>query len=145
MRTTSVVVTMVSLAAGGIGAVWAYDAASPPAPTVAPVSDTSVPKAVAKRPRLVWAPCRPPATLRHGECVTDVVHTVVLPPVAPPLAPPVVAAAPAAESEDQAEHEAAEPPEQEPAEHEQEHEAEEPEHEQEHEDDGATPRAPVSP
>ena len=139
-------VTVVSLAAGGIGAVWAYDAASPPAPTVAPVSDTPVPKAVAKRPRLVWAPCRPPAVLRHGECVTDVVHTVVLPPLLPPPAPaavPAAPAAPAAEPEDQAGHEAAEPPEQEPAEHEQEHETEPPEHE--HEDDGVAPRAPVTP
>ena len=89
MRSASALVGLAAVAAGTVGAAWAYDSAAPaedPVPVASPSQPTV--KAVAKRPRLVWAPCRPPATLHRGVCVTDVVRTVVLPALPAPTAPP---------------------------------------------------------
>jgi hypothetical protein len=90
-RTSSALGAVAATAAGTVGAAWAYDAGSSPGPPVPVASSTPAQaQAVAKRPLLVWAPCRPPAVLRGEACVTDRVRTVVLP------APPVPALPPAA-------------------------------------------------
>jgi len=104
MKTTSALIAVAAAAAGTVGAAWAYDEAAPPVgnPTVSSV-DTTVTKPVAQRPRLVWAPCRPPAELRQGECVTDVVHTVLLPaPPAPSTPAPPLQPTPVTEQDDNA-------------------------------------------
>ncbi|WP_395659444.1 hypothetical protein [Nocardioides sp.] len=47
-----------------------------------------------QRPKVRWAPCKPPAVLQGKVCVTEEVHTVVVP--APPVAAaPAAPAAPA--------------------------------------------------
>ena len=101
MRTTSALVAVAATAAGTVGAAWAYDAAAPPEQPVPVASSSQAPaKVVAKRPRLVWAPCRPPAVLRAGACVTDRVRTVVLPPLPVPALPAAPQPATATRSDD---------------------------------------------
>lgn len=77
----------VALALGALGAVGAYRAVvQAGAASVREVPVASVPSRVAAphRPTVVrWAPCKPPAVLRHGACVTERVREVVLPAAAP--------------------------------------------------------------
>ena len=119
-----------------------------------PASTPATVKVVAKRPRFVLAPCRPPAALRKGVCVTDVVRTVVLPalpaPTAPPHSPVPSASVPLAPSagtptrgggDDEADHED-EVEHEDDAEHEHEDEAE---HEDEDHEVARSPRSPRGP
>lgn len=65
-----------AIAAGTTGAVTVYQLASPE-PTPAPVVATADQGAANDTPR--FAPCRKPARLEDGRCVTDLTRTVVLP------------------------------------------------------------------
>lgn len=143
MRTTSALVAVAATAAGTVGAAWAYDAASPPGQPVPVASSTPAQaKAVAKRPLLVWAPCRPPAVLRWGACVTDRVRTVVLPAPPVPALPPAAPQPAATRSDDGGREPATEDRDDDGREEQAEDEVE---HESEHESEPPEPQEPEDP
>ncbi|MCW2765171.1 MAG: hypothetical protein JWO11_1130 [Nocardioides sp.] len=110
MKLITVGLMSAALAAGSGASALTYQLASSvaaPATSVAqraPVLTSSVEpvaavQAVRPGTTFRWAPCRAPAQLERGVCVTDVVRTVVVSapapqPAAPPPAAPVVPAAP---------------------------------------------------
>ena len=74
MSLTTAVAAVAALAAGTAGAVTAYQMAAPePAQTTAAV-ETHQRRPGADRPR--YAPCKAPAKLEAGKCVTTVTRTV---------------------------------------------------------------------
>lgn len=81
---------------GGSTVAYAWASAGNDAPAVArPAAQDKGRPAAQHAPRKApvrWAPCVPPAHLEQGVCVTDVVHTVVVPAPASPPAPAVPAA-----------------------------------------------------
>ncbi|WP_299929594.1 hypothetical protein [uncultured Nocardioides sp.] len=81
MRIFTVAVLSAAVAAGTGGAVVAYDLATPPVrsadETTTPTQPANEFQRRATRPR--FAPCRPPAKLERGTCVTNEVRTVLLP------------------------------------------------------------------
>jgi hypothetical protein len=81
---------------GGSTVAYAWASAGNDAPTVArpaarDQARPSVQHSTQKAP-VRWAPCVAPAHLEQGVCVTDVVHTIVVPAPAAPSAPAVPAA-----------------------------------------------------
>ena len=80
---------------GGSTVAYAWASAGNDAPAVArpAVQDRARPAAqhAPRKAPVRWAPCVPPARLEQGVCVTDVVHTVVVPAPAAPPAPAVPA------------------------------------------------------
>lgn len=93
-------------AAGGVATFRALSRADAPVTVPVAVSQAAAPQRIVTGARVRWAPCRPPAELRHGHCVTDVVKTVTVtvpaqsapapPAPAPTLDPAPVAPAPTA-------------------------------------------------
>lgn len=81
---------------GGSTVAYAWASAGNDAPAVArPAAHDKARPSAQHAPRKApvrWAPCVPPAHLEQGVCVTDVVHTVVVPAPASPSAPAVPAA-----------------------------------------------------
>ncbi|GAA2146835.1 hypothetical protein GCM10009844_23440 [Nocardioides koreensis] len=79
---------LAGLAGSTVAYGWGSSGAGSPAPVSSPRS-TERPHAQVVRPGSAfrWAPCRPPAHLEHGVCVTDVVRTVVVPAPAAPAVP----------------------------------------------------------
>jgi len=142
MKTIPALVLAAVVAVGLLGGVTAYQlAAGPAGPSPSTSAGSAAPVApVAERtrqarPKVRWAPCKPPAVRQGRACVTEEVRTVVVPaPAAPrttvtrpaPIAQPVRAT-----DDDRGEHVEQES---EHAEHENEHENGD-EHEHEHEDD----------
>jgi hypothetical protein len=94
MKPISVGILSAAAVAGLAGSTVAYAWASSGVDTPAAVSSTrpagqSHPHAqpVRQGTHFRWAPCVAPAHLENGVCVTDVVHTVVVPAPAAPAAP----------------------------------------------------------
>ncbi|MCX6401856.1 MAG: hypothetical protein NTX33_18235 [Propionibacteriales bacterium] len=91
-----------SIALGAAGSVAVYRMVAGPSvttpalalPSAEETQEAAPAQAVEVKPKVKWAPCKPPAVLEKGVCVTDVVKTVVVPPVASAPA----AGAPAARS-----------------------------------------------
>ncbi|WP_296602470.1 hypothetical protein [Nocardioides sp.] len=90
MKTIPALVLAAVVSIGLLGGVAAYQLASgpagpspsPSAAAVAPV-EAAAPRTHSPRPKVRWAPCKPPA-VRHGKaCVTEQVRTVVVPAPAP--------------------------------------------------------------
>lgn len=82
-----------SIALGAAGSVLAYRTVAGPTvessvtqqPAIAAGADPAVAAETAReRPRARWAPCRVPAKLEKGVCVTEVVREVVVPQPAAP-------------------------------------------------------------
>lgn len=77
MSLTSTLAATAALAVGSVGAVTAYQIVAPE-----PVAETSQQTAAAasqQQGERGFAPCRPPAELEAGKCVTEVTRTVVVP------------------------------------------------------------------
>jgi hypothetical protein len=117
MNPKSALIALVTVTAGSLGGMAAYQVAAPATPAEAaaeiPGTAATTGPAAKDRPRPRWAPCKPPAEPQGKRCVTRLVKTVVVPgqdapvsvPVAPatvsaPLAPPVPAPLPVAPSDD---------------------------------------------
>lgn len=86
MKTTTTLIAAGAAFLGLGGAAAAYQLAAADEPTLAPVSQqvseedaTPVAPTIKPRTHFEWAPCKAPAVLDHGACVTEVVQTVVLP------------------------------------------------------------------
>ncbi len=95
MKTIPALVLAAILGVGLLAGVTTYQLASGTDGTGAPAASPSAeatPVARTHRPRVRWAPCKPPSVRRGKACVTEEVRTVVVPAPASPAAP----AAPAA-------------------------------------------------
>jgi len=102
----SLIFLSVVLMAGVLGAIAAYRIAVPasssePAPRESLIVDSAEDAMTRDGRRAGFAPCRKPARLEGGKCVTDVLRTVTLPGQSVAAAPPPAAApAPAPSSSD---------------------------------------------
>lgn len=124
---TMILLSAAVLAVGLFAGTVAYQASSaaPDAGTSASAAAPATPAAHRQqraKPKVRWAPCKPPAELRGKACVTEQVRTVVVAAPAAPVRTVRTSHAEPADHEQEYEHE------QEHAEHEQ-------ESEHEHEDD----------
>ena len=81
MNIKSGLVFLVVLAAGLIGGTVAYQVATPTSSSAEPTANGTLVLPKTERPGKPrgFAPCKRPATLLGGKCVTDVTRTVVLP------------------------------------------------------------------
>jgi uncharacterized membrane protein YgcG len=99
MNLKSMLVAGTATVAGVAGGVAVYQITAPAefTPSQAAPAAAATPKARAANGETRFAPCRPPAVLEGGKCVTTTVQTVTLPAPAAPAAPaaPEAAAAPA--------------------------------------------------
>ena len=99
MNLKSMLVAGTATVAGVAGGVAVYQITAPAefTPSQAAPAAAATPKARAANGETRFAPCRPPAVLEGGKCVTTQVQTVTLPAPAAPAAPAAPeAAAPAA-------------------------------------------------
>jgi translation initiation factor IF-2 len=98
MNLKSMLVAGTATVAGVAGGVAVYQITAPAefTPSQAAPATAATPKARAANGETRFAPCRPPAVLEGGKCVTTTVQTVTLPAPAAPAAPaaPEAAAAP---------------------------------------------------
>ncbi len=94
MKTIPALVLAAVLAVGLLGGLVAYQVASGPTgpdPSAA-AATTTTPAAVRThrpRPKVRWAPCKPPALRQGKACVTEEVRTVVVPAPPAPAAPAI--------------------------------------------------------
>lgn len=86
MNIKSGLVFLIVLAAGLIGGTVAYQVATPTSSSAEPTANGTivVPENQRRDKPPGFAPCKRPATLLGGKCVTDVTRTVVLPGAAAP-------------------------------------------------------------
>jgi uncharacterized membrane protein YgcG len=100
MNLKSMLVAGTATVAGVAGGVAVYQITAPAefTPSQAAPAAAATPKARAANGETRFAPCRPPAVLEGGKCVTTQVQTVTLPAPAAAAAPaaPAAAAAPSA-------------------------------------------------
>ena len=78
MTLTTALAAVAALVAGTVGAVTTYQLAAPEPTTTATAAESSAPaKQADRRPRL--APCKKPAKLADGKCVTTITREVSVP------------------------------------------------------------------
>lgn len=94
MKTIPALVLAAVVSVGLLGGVVAYQLASGPAgpspsASAAPVApvEAAAPRTRQPKPKVRWAPCKPPAVRQGKACVTEQVRTVVVPAPAAPVAP----------------------------------------------------------
>src|SRR6186713_345843 len=98
MNLKNMLVAGTATVAGVAGGVAVYQLTAPPEfkPSQAAPAAAATPKARAPKGEVRFAPCRPPAVLEGGKCVTTQVQTVTIPAPAAPAPAPAAPAAPAA-------------------------------------------------